>query len=50
VQSTHVASWLRGDYALGENQNILDSYYQMVGNCISLANIPTSARTLVAQT
>jgi len=29
-----------GDYVLGENQNIFDSYYQMVGNCISLANIP----------
>nr|AND50539.1 ribosomal protein L2 [Sphagnum orientale]AND50853.1 ribosomal protein L2 [Sphagnum falcatulum]UQM88493.1 ribosomal protein L2 [Sphagnum subsecundum] len=40
VQSTQAAPWLRGDYALGENKNILDSYYQMVGNCISLANIP----------
>ncbi len=40
VQSTQAAPWLRGDYALGENQNILYSYYQMVGNCISLANIP----------
>jgi hypothetical protein len=35
-----VASWLRlgGDYASSENKNILDSYYQMVGNCISLAH------------
>nr|BDW36476.1 ribosomal protein L2 [Hyophila propagulifera] len=29
-----------GDYASSENKNILDSYYQMVGNCVSLANIP----------
>jgi ribosomal protein L2 len=28
------------DYPLGENQNIVDSYYQMVGNYISLVNIP----------
>ncbi len=40
AEGTQAAPWLRGDYALGENKNILDSYYQMVGNCISLANIP----------
>nr|YP_010576524.1 ribosomal protein L2 [Andreaea regularis]UZN44065.1 ribosomal protein L2 [Andreaea regularis] len=42
VQSSQAASWLRpgGDYASSENKNILDSYYQMVGNCVSLANIP----------
>nr|YP_004927673.1 ribosomal protein L2 [Treubia lacunosa]AEH99720.1 ribosomal protein L2 [Treubia lacunosa] len=30
----------RGDYAFSENKYILDSYYQMVGNCIPLAKIP----------
>uniref|UniRef100_UPI0030FF300C ribosomal protein L2 n=1 Tax=Cyathodium cavernarum TaxID=351593 RepID=UPI0030FF300C len=35
-------AWLhpRGDYAFSENNYILDSYYQMVGNCIPLAKIP----------
>nr|QIA60508.1 ribosomal protein L2 [Scapania ornithopodioides] len=33
-------AWLHGDYASGENKYILDSYYQMVGNCIPLAKIP----------
>lgn len=42
VRRSQAASWLRlgGDYASSENKNILDSYYQMVGNCVSLANIP----------
>nr|YP_009047480.1 ribosomal protein L2 [Buxbaumia aphylla]AGN74271.1 ribosomal protein L2 [Buxbaumia aphylla]AHI16063.1 ribosomal protein L2 [Buxbaumia aphylla] len=42
VRRSREAAWLRpgGDYALSENKNILDSYYQMVGNCVSLANIP----------
>lgn len=42
VRRSQAASWLRseGDFALSENKNILDSYYQMVGNCVSLANIP----------
>nr|YP_004927639.1 ribosomal protein L2 [Anomodon rugelii]AEH99686.1 ribosomal protein L2 [Anomodon rugelii] len=42
VQRSQAASWLRpgGDYASSENKNILDSYYQMVGNCVSLAHIP----------
>nr|YP_009047321.1 ribosomal protein L2 [Ptychomnion cygnisetum]AGN74073.1 ribosomal protein L2 [Ptychomnion cygnisetum]AHI16069.1 ribosomal protein L2 [Ptychomnion cygnisetum] len=42
VQRSQAAFWLRpgGDYALSENKNILDSYYQMVGNCVSLAHIP----------
>jgi ribosomal protein L2 len=39
VQSTQDAPWLWGDFALGENKNIFDSYYQMVGNCISLIDI-----------
>nr|YP_010881079.1 ribosomal protein L2 [Moerckia flotoviana]QDE10622.1 ribosomal protein L2 [Pallavicinia lyellii]WIA66581.1 ribosomal protein L2 [Moerckia flotoviana] len=36
------AAWLhpRGNYASSENKYILDSYYQMVGNCIPLAKIP----------
>ncbi|KAH9541845.1 hypothetical protein CY35_14G087000 [Sphagnum magellanicum] len=29
-----------GNYILAENKYILDSYYQMIGNCISLTNIP----------
>ena len=33
-------AWLHGDYASNENKYILDSYYQMVGNCIPLAKIP----------
>ncbi len=33
-------AWLHGDYASSENKYILDSYYQMVGNCIPLAKIP----------
>nr|YP_010015215.1 ribosomal protein L2 [Wiesnerella denudata]QOI14340.1 ribosomal protein L2 [Wiesnerella denudata] len=35
-------AWLhpRGDYASSENKYILDSYSQMVGNCIPLAKIP----------
>nr|QIA59598.1 ribosomal protein L2 [Conocephalum conicum] len=35
-------AWLhpRGDCASSENKYILDSYYQMVGNCIPLAKIP----------
>nr|AHI16061.1 ribosomal protein L2 [Blasia pusilla]QIA59556.1 ribosomal protein L2 [Blasia pusilla] len=35
-------AWLhsRGDSASSENKYILDSYYQMVGNCIPLAKIP----------
>nr|QIA60016.1 ribosomal protein L2 [Porella plumosa] len=33
-------AWLHGDYASSENKYILDSYYQMVGNCIPLARIP----------
>jgi large subunit ribosomal protein L2 len=40
VQSTQDAPWLWGNYVLVENKYILDSYYQMIGNCISLANIP----------
>ncbi len=44
VQNTQDAPWLQGDFALGENKNILDSYYQMVGNCISLANIHISTQ------
>nr|YP_009531825.1 ribosomal protein L2 [Leiosporoceros dussii]AXZ70971.1 ribosomal protein L2 [Leiosporoceros dussii] len=30
----------KGDYASSENKDILDSDYEMVGNCIPLANIP----------
>nr|QIA60140.1 ribosomal protein L2 [Haplomitrium mnioides]QIA60182.1 ribosomal protein L2 [Haplomitrium mnioides] len=35
-------AWLhpRGDYASSGNKYILDSYYQMVGDCIPLAEIP----------
>nr|QIA60057.1 ribosomal protein L2 [Radula japonica] len=33
-------AWLHVDYASSENKYILDSYYQMVGNCIPLAKIP----------
>nr|YP_009676006.1 ribosomal protein L2 [Solenostoma sphaerocarpum]QDE12843.1 ribosomal protein L2 [Solenostoma sphaerocarpum] len=33
-------AWLHGDYVSSENKYILDSYYQMVGNCIPLAKIP----------
>nr|YP_009674822.1 ribosomal protein L2 [Fossombronia foveolata]QDE12800.1 ribosomal protein L2 [Fossombronia foveolata] len=33
-------AWLHEDYASSENKYILDSYYQMVGNCIPLAKIP----------
>ena len=33
-------AWLHGDYLSSENKYILDSYYQMVGNCIPLAKIP----------
>lgn len=40
VQSTQATPWRQRDYALGENLNILDSYDQMVRNCISLINIP----------
>lgn len=42
ARRSQAASWPRpgGDYASSENKNILDSYYQMVGNCVSLANIP----------
>ena len=32
-------AWLHGDSS-SENKYILDSYYQMVGNCIPLAKIP----------
>jgi ribosomal protein L2 len=39
MQSIQVVPWLWGDYILGENQNKLDSYYQMVGNCISSTNV-----------
>jgi large subunit ribosomal protein L2 len=40
MQSTQVTPCLWGDYTLGENQNLFDTYLQMIGNCISLANIP----------
>nr|YP_009047560.1 ribosomal protein L2 [Atrichum angustatum]AGN74351.1 ribosomal protein L2 [Atrichum angustatum]AHI16058.1 ribosomal protein L2 [Atrichum angustatum] len=42
VRSSQAAARPRlgGDHALSENKNILDSHYQMVGNCVSLANIP----------
>lgn len=42
VRRSQAASWPRlgKNYAPSENKNILNSYYQMVGNCVSLANIP----------
>jgi len=42
ARRSQAASWPRpgGGYASSENKNILDSYYQMAGNCVSLANIP----------
>nr|BCX55460.1 ribosomal protein L2 [Scopelophila cataractae] len=42
ARRSQAASWPHpgGDYVSSENKNILDSYYQMVGNCVSLANIP----------
>nr|YP_009136162.1 ribosomal protein L2 [Racomitrium emersum]AKC89416.1 ribosomal protein L2 [Racomitrium emersum] len=42
ARHSQAASWLRppGGVASSENKNIHDSYYQMVGNCVSLANIP----------
>jgi ribosomal protein L2 len=39
TQSTQVVPRLWGDYVLGENQNKLDPYNQMVGNCISSINL-----------